>query len=94
LAPHGIRVNALAPDLTVTEGLLRVSPDGLSPNAGHMIPMGRLGHVDEIAGAAVFLASEMSSYISGQTIHVDGGTQAASGWYHNPQTGDYQLGPG
>jgi NAD(P)-dependent dehydrogenase (short-subunit alcohol dehydrogenase family) len=94
LAPHGIRVNALAPDLTVTEGLLRVSPDGLSPNAGHMIPMGRLGHVDEIAGAAVFLASEMSSYITGQTIHVDGGTQAASGWYHNPQTGDYQLGPG
>jgi 3-oxoacyl-[acyl-carrier protein] reductase len=47
-----------------------------------------------MAGAAVFLASAMSSYITGQTIHVDGGTQAASGWYHNPQTGDYQLGPG
>jgi 3-oxoacyl-[acyl-carrier protein] reductase len=59
-----------------------------------MIPMGRPGHVDEMAGAAVFLASEMSSYITGQTIHVDGGTQAASGWYHNPQTGDDQLGPG
>jgi 3-oxoacyl-[acyl-carrier protein] reductase len=94
LAPHNIRVNALAPDLTVTEGLLRMSPNGLSPNMGHMIPMGRPGHVDEIAGAAVFLASDMSSYISGQTIHADGGTQAASGWYHNPQTGDYQLGPG
>jgi hypothetical protein len=36
----------------------------------------------------------MSSYITGQTIHVDGGTQAAGGWYHHPQTGDYQLGPG
>jgi len=94
LAPHDIRVNALAPDLTATEGLLRVSPGGLPPSAGHMIPMGRLGHVDEMAGAAVFLASEMSSYITGQTIHVDGGTQAASGWHHNPQTGDYQLGPG
>jgi 3-oxoacyl-[acyl-carrier protein] reductase len=94
LAPHNIRVNALAPDLTVTEGLLRISPDGLSPNAGPMIPMGRPGDVDEMAGAAVFLASNMSSYITGQTIHVDGGTQAASGWYHNPQTGDYQLGPG
>jgi 3-oxoacyl-[acyl-carrier protein] reductase len=92
LAPHNIRVNALAPDLTVTEGLLRMSPDGLSSNAGHMIPMGRVGHVDEMAAAAVFLASDMSSYITGQTIHVDGGTQASSGWYHNPQTGDYQLG--
>ena len=94
LAPHNIRVNALAPDLTVTEGLLRVSPKGLPSSAGHMIPMGRPGNVDEMAGAAVFLASDMSSYITGQTIHVDGGTQAASGWYHNPQTGDYQLGPG
>jgi 3-oxoacyl-[acyl-carrier protein] reductase len=93
LAPHKIRVNALAPDLTVTEGLLRMSPNGLSPNVGHMIPMGRAGHVDEMAGAAVFLASDMSSYITGQTIHVDGGTRAASGWYHNPQTGEYQLGP-
>ncbi len=94
LAPHHIRVNALAPDLTVTEGLLRMSPGGLSPSAGNMIPMGRPGHVDEIAGVAVFLASEMSSYLTGQTIHVDGGTQASSGWYHDPQTGDYQLGSG
>jgi 3-oxoacyl-[acyl-carrier protein] reductase len=94
LAPHNIRVNALAPDLTVTEGLLRISPDGLSPNAGHMIPIGRPGQVDEMAAAAVFLASDMSSYITGQTIHVDGGTQAASGWYHDPETGEYQLGPG
>jgi 3-oxoacyl-[acyl-carrier protein] reductase len=93
LAPHGIRVNALAPDLTVTEGLMRISHSGLSPDVAHGIPMGRAGQVDEMASAAVFLASDMSSYITGQTIHVDGGTQAASGWYHNPQTGDYQLGP-
>ena len=55
--------------------------------------MGRAGHVDEMARAAVFLASEMSSYITGQTIHVDGGTSAAAGWYHHPATGDYALGP-
>jgi|RhiMetStandDraft_4_1073278.scaffolds.fasta_scaffold704723_2 hypothetical protein len=56
--------------------------------------MGRPGHVDEMAGAAVFfLASEMTSCITGHTIHVDGGTQAASGWYHNPQTGDYHWAP-
>jgi 3-oxoacyl-[acyl-carrier protein] reductase len=55
--------------------------------------MGRAGHVDEMARAAVFLVSEMSSYITGQTIHVDGGTQASSGWSHHPETGEYVLGP-
>jgi 3-oxoacyl-[acyl-carrier protein] reductase len=94
LAPHNIRVNALAPDLTLTEGLIQLSGGNLQPDVAPVIPMNRPGHVDEMAGAAVFLASEMSSYITGQTIHVDGGTQAASGWHHNPQTGDYQLGPG
>jgi 3-oxoacyl-[acyl-carrier protein] reductase len=94
LAPHGIRVNALAPDITVTEGLQEMSPDGIPPEIGHAIPLGRPGYVDETAGAAVFLASDMSSYITGQTIHVDGGTQAAGGWYHHPQTGNYQFGPG
>jgi 3-oxoacyl-[acyl-carrier protein] reductase len=95
LAPHNIRVNALAPDLTLTEGLIALSGGSMQQDAVTPgIPMNRAGHVDEMAGAAVFLASEMSSYITGQTIHVDGGTQAASGWYHHPQTGDYQLGPG
>ena len=60
---------------------------------GQTVPMGRAGHVDEMAGAAIFLASSLSSYITGQTIHVDGGTQAASGWYHHPRTGEYVLGP-
>ena len=89
-----VDVNALAPDVTITEGIMRVLPNGLSPNIGNLIPMGRPGHVDEMAAAAVFLASDMSSYITGQTIHVDGGTHAAGGWYHHPETGDYQLGPG
>lgn len=94
LAPHGIRVNALAPDITITEGLMRLSPAGLSPEVAHAIPMSRPGTVDEIASAAVFLASEMASYITGQTIHVDGGTHAAGGWYYHPQTGAPKLGPG
>jgi 3-oxoacyl-[acyl-carrier protein] reductase len=92
LAPHGIRVNALAPDVTLTEGL--ASLGSLSSEIGHAIPMGRPGHVDEVASAAVFLASDMASYITGQTIHVDGGTHAAGGWYHDPQTGEPRLGPG
>ena len=93
LAPHGIRVNALAPDITLTEGIRQVAPPGSEERFGFTVPMGRAGHVDEMAGAAVFLASDMSSYITGQTIHVDGGTQAASGWYHHPETGVYALGP-
>ena len=93
LAPYGIRVNALAPDITMTEGLAAVAPPGAEAGFGLTVPMGRAGHVDEMAGAAIFLASALSSYVTGQTIHVDGGTQAASGWYHHPETGAYVLGP-
>jgi NAD(P)-dependent dehydrogenase (short-subunit alcohol dehydrogenase family) len=91
LAPHGIRVNALAPDVILTEGIL-----GVAPNPDHLhraIPMGRTGTVDEMGGAAVFLASDLSSYVTGQTIHVDGGTHAAGGWYPHPDDGHYVLGP-
>ncbi len=93
LAPNGIRVNALAPDITLTEGMMQVAPPGATERFGFTVPMGRAGHVDEMAGAAVFLASGMSSYVTGQTIHVDGGTSAAAGWYHHPTTGEYSLGP-
>ena len=92
LAPHDIRVNALAPDFTVTEGLEAVATDGLEQGT-RMIPMRRAGHVDEMAGAAVFLASDLASYVTGQTIHVDGGTAASGGWYPHPDDGRYVLGP-
>jgi 3-oxoacyl-[acyl-carrier protein] reductase len=92
LAPHGIRVNGLAPDVTLTEGILAISPPGFEERASLMVPMGRLGRVDEMAGAAVFLASALSSYVTGQTLHVDGGTAAAAGWYHDPGDGHYVLG--
>ena len=93
LAPHGIRVNAIAPDITVTEGLLRLSPDGIRPELSSAVPLRRLGEVDEIASAAVFLASDMAGYITGQTLHVDGGTHAAGGWYHDEATGSARFGP-
>jgi NAD(P)-dependent dehydrogenase (short-subunit alcohol dehydrogenase family) len=91
LAPHGIRVNALAPDITLTEGIRALAPEGAEEHFGQVVPLGRPGHVDEMAGAAVFLASDLSSYVTGQTIHVDGGTDAAAGWYHGPD--GYVLGP-
>jgi 3-oxoacyl-[acyl-carrier protein] reductase len=93
LAPHGIRVNAIAPDITLTEGLAQLSGDAAVNRMGDIVPLGRPGHVDEIASVAIFLASGMSAYLTGQTLHVDGGTHAAGGWYHDPQTGDYRLGP-
>lgn len=95
LAPHGIRVNALAPDFTLTEGLAAVAPPDSVEHAAGMVPLGRVGHVDEMAGAAVFLASSLSAYVTGQTIHVDGGTQAAGGWYRKPGADEtaWILGP-
>ena len=92
LAPLGIRVNALAPDAIVTEGLLAFAPDA-ADHLGGMVPMGRPGQVDEMAGAAVFLASDLSSYVTGQVIGVDGGTGAAGGWYPHPDDAHWILGP-
>ncbi|BBX41953.1 SDR family NAD(P)-dependent oxidoreductase [Mycobacterium simiae] len=92
LAPHNIRVNGLAPDFTLTESLAKMAPNG-TENAKLMVPMGRAGHVDEMAGAAMFLASDLSAYVTGQTLHIDGGTSAAGGWCHHPQSGRYILGP-
>ncbi len=94
LALHGIRVNALAPDITPTEGMLAVTPPRAQANFRLTVPMGRVGHVDEMAGAAVFLAGDLSSYVTGQTIHIDGGTQASGGWTHHPETGGYITGSG
>lgn len=92
LAPLGIRVNALAPDAIVTEGLLAFAPEA-ADHLGGMVPMGRPGTVEEMAGAAVFLASDLSSYVTGQVLGVDGGTSAAGGWYPHPDDGHWILGP-
>ena len=90
LAPHGIRVNALAPDVCLTEGLQALQ-EGSDRSPGAAVPLGRAGHVDDLAGAAVFLASDLSSYVTGHVLHVDGGTHAAGGWY--PHEGRWVLGP-
>jgi NAD(P)-dependent dehydrogenase (short-subunit alcohol dehydrogenase family) len=91
LAPHGIRVNALAPDICLTEGLRALMPTVDEREIGAGVPLGRPGHVDDLAGAAVFLASDLSAYVTGHTLHVDGGTHAASGWYRDGD--DWVLGP-
>ncbi len=74
LAPAGVRVNALAPGLmdTPMTTVIRGDPARLATYL-ERVPMGRAGHADEIVGAAVFLASDMASYITGVTLPVDGG---------------------
>ena len=93
LAPHGIRVNALAPDICLTEGLRALMDEASQERANLTVPLGRLGEPDDLGGEAVFLASELSRYVTGETLHVDGGTHASAGWYHHPRDGRYVYGP-
>ena len=74
-AVHGIRVNAIAPSFLATR-LTNALIERTGDNMLRWIPMGRIGRPDEIRGPAVFLASEASSYITGQVLVVDGGTTA------------------
>lgn len=78
LAPHGIRVNGIGPGTILTE-LAKKAVLG-SPEARHTIlsrtPMGRCGEPEEVASIAAFLASDDASYMTGQTIYVDGGRLA------------------
>jgi NAD(P)-dependent dehydrogenase (short-subunit alcohol dehydrogenase family) len=76
LAGRGIRVNVISPGPTETPMLhegSKVSPEG-TDYFRKMVPMDRLGNVDELASAAVFLASDQSSFITGINLPVDGGT--------------------
>lgn len=93
LAPHGIRVNAIAPDICLTEGLRALVSEADHERFAWAVPLGRAGEPEDVAGAAVFLASELARYVTGTTIHVDGGTHAAAGWYRDPADGAWTLGP-
>jgi len=72
LASRNINVNAIAPGFIDTE-MTKVLPENIKQKMLEQIPLGRLGLPEEIAKVCLFLASDDSSYITGQTIVVDGG---------------------
>jgi NAD(P)-dependent dehydrogenase (short-subunit alcohol dehydrogenase family) len=75
LGERRIRVNCIAPDVIPTPGIGEV--DVTTPLPGS-------GHVDDVAAAAVFLAGDLSAFVTGTTLHVDGGNLAAGGWHRLP----------
>lgn len=79
-APHGIRVNAVAPGTFRTEMLGKLIESGQADINRYVsrIPMARAGEVEELANAAVFLASSRASFITGVVLPVDGGWAAAA----------------
>ena len=72
LGDRQIRVNCVAPDVIPTPGIGSEMPV--------KTPLPFAGSVDDVAGAVVFLASDLSRFVTGTTIHVDGGNWAAGGW--------------
>lgn len=82
---HGIRVNGIGPDLTQTA---QVDYIGTSLGSEHLweswAPVGRLGWPEDQARVALFLASDLSAFVTGHNIPVDGGTLAGGGWFWSP----------
>jgi NAD(P)-dependent dehydrogenase (short-subunit alcohol dehydrogenase family) len=85
LGRRGIRVNAIGPDLTQTPQV-----DYITGFEDHddlwasWAPVGRLGWPEDQARVALFLASDMSGFVTGHNIPVDGGTKAGGGWFFSP----------
>lgn len=78
LGARRIRVNCIAPDVIPTPGI------GEPPVR---TPLPRAGRVEDVAAAALYLASDASAFVTGTTLHVDGGNLAAGGWRRTPDGG-------
>jgi NAD(P)-dependent dehydrogenase (short-subunit alcohol dehydrogenase family) len=85
LGRNGVRVNAIGPDLTQTPQVDYITgfedAEDLWPS---WAPVGRLGWPEDQARVALFLASDLSAYVTGHNIPVDGGSKAGGGWFFSP----------
>jgi 3-oxoacyl-[acyl-carrier protein] reductase len=73
---RAITVNAVAPGFIETD-MTHVLPEAQKEALLSQVPLGRLGSVEEVAGTVAFLASEEASYVTGTTLHVNGGMYMA-----------------
>ncbi|HEX4219720.1 MAG TPA: SDR family oxidoreductase [Acidimicrobiales bacterium] len=90
LAPRNIRINTIAPDYIPSPGLASLQVGTAESRALHHAigtPMGREGTFEDAGGCALFLASRLSSFVTGTTLHPDGGAIASSGWFNWPDAG-------
>ena len=82
---HGVRVNGIGPDLTQTDQVDYVAAgEADDPRWEAWAPAGRLGRPEDQARVALFLASHLSSFVTGHNVPVDGGTKAGGGWFWSP----------
>jgi 3-oxoacyl-[acyl-carrier protein] reductase len=93
--PSGIRINSVAPDHFPTDNAAKFT---WGQRAGEnlledriIIPLGRKGTGRDLSGCVLFLASDLSAYVTGTTLHVDGGTLAAAGWMRWPDGYDNMI---
>jgi len=96
LAPERIRVNLIAPDTTPSEtsrnavspeilaAIGHTSPELVARSYGIYVPMGEAPPAEALGDAVLFLAPDLSAWITGSTLHVDGGTGASMGFLHWP----------
>ena len=84
-ADRGVRVNSVSPGFIVTE-MVRPAIEGMGMDKwiASRTPMRRIGELEEIVAPVMFLASDGASYITGHDLNVDGGTNAANGYYQIP----------
>jgi NAD(P)-dependent dehydrogenase (short-subunit alcohol dehydrogenase family) len=82
---NGIRVNGIGPDLTQTPQVDYLAGyDGMEGMWESWAPVGRLGWPEDHARVALFLASDLSGFVTGHNVPVDGGTRAGGGWFWSP----------
>lgn len=87
---NGIRANGIGPDLTQTPQVDYLSGyEEAEALWESWAPIGRLGWPEDPARVALFLASDMSSFVTGHNIPVDGGTKAGGGWFFSPAAGRF-----